>query len=322
MAMGMGADRVLRATSRKRLLNVMYHGVVNNDSTWFSPRHITATGFRDHLEYLTKTFRIISLEEAFTLRATGRLLDKHTITISFDDGYLNNLEVALPIIESYRVPVTFFVLGPCAELQGDRVSWTDLMAALSRKSGGQRIDVLGGSYVNMLEVTSGRELIDDLKEAIPSVRDEALTQLDSRYGLRRYLDGIDHAVWKLMGPEQLRSLSSSSYVEIGSHAYAHYNLGLIPLNDAVKDMKRSKESLEAIVGRPVESLAYPDGSYTDEVKNAASDLGFIRQLAVDLRCAGDPVDGRIQARHGVPSTTTTASAMFFLNAAFNQRGIL
>ncbi|MBK8499337.1 MAG: polysaccharide deacetylase family protein [Flavobacteriales bacterium] len=271
---------------------------------------------------MTRTFRVVSTEEAFALRAAGSPPDRHTISISFDDGYSNNLDVALPIIEKYKVPVTFFILGPCAELHGDRVSWTDLIAALLRRGRGLRIDVLGGTYVDMVEVSSRRNLVDDLKRALPSDRDEALRHLDATFGLREYLNGIDRSVWELMGPDQLLSLASSSYVEIGSHAYAHYNLGLIPLDDAINDMARSKQALEHLVGKPIESIAYPDGSYSDTVKDAAERLGFKRQLAVDYRCAGDPADRRIQARHGVPATTTTASAMLFLNGAFDRRGIL
>lgn len=321
-AMGLRADRLLRNLSRKRLLNVMYHGVVQRDSTWFSPRHLTADAFEAHLKYLTKNFRVVSMEEAFALRASGRPLDRHTISISFDDGYRNNLDMALPIIEKHRVPVTFFILGPCAEPNGDRVSWTDMMAALSKQAKGVPISVLGGSYVGMVEVSKRTRLIDDLKRALPWDRDEALRQLDNEHNLRQYLDGIDRSIWELMGPEQLRSLASSSYVEIGSHAYAHYNLGLIPLEDAVKDMARSKEALQSVIEGPVDSIAYPDGSYSDAVKDAATRLGFKRQLAVDFRCASDPLDGRIQARHGIPGTTTTASAMFFTNHAFGRRGVL
>ena len=322
MTMGLRADRLVRTMSSKRLLNVMYHGVVRKDSTWFSPRHVTADAFDSHLNYLTNNFRVVSMEEAFALRALGRPLDRHTISISFDDGYRNNLDVALPIIEKYKVPVTFFVLGPCAESQGDRVSWTDLMAALSQRANDVPMSVLGGSYKGMVEISGGAHLVDDLKRALPGDRDDALRQLDNEYGLRQYLEGIDHAIWELMGPEQLRSLASSSYVEIGSHAYAHYNLGLIPLADAVMDMTRSKEAIESVVGRSLDSIAYPDGSYSDAVKDAATRLGFKRQLAVDFRCASDPADVRIQERHGIPGTTTTASAMFFTNYAFKRRGVL
>lgn len=321
-ALRAGADRLLRQYGGRRLLNVMYHGVVRNDSTWFSPRHLTEKAFDEHLAYLCKHFDVITVAEAFTMRAEGRVPKRHTITLSFDDGYANNVEVALPIIEKYRVPVTFFVLGPCAEPSGDRVSWSDLIAALGRTTPDRAVRALGRTYMKQVEVESGAHLMDDMKKAPPPERDEALRQLDQEHGLRKHLEGVDPHVWKFMGPDQLLSLSASSFVEIGSHAYAHYNLGLIPLEQAVQDMSRSKEALEGLLGRPVQSIAYPEGSYSPAVKDAAEKLGFKRQLAVNFRCADDPGDQRIQARHGVPSTTTTASAMLFLNRAFKSKGVL
>lgn len=321
-AMGIGADRLVRSIGGKHLLNVMYHGVVREDSTWFSPRHTTAEAFASQLKYFNENFDIVSLKEAFELRDSGRRLERHTITISFDDGYRNNLEIALPIIEKFGVPVTFFVLGPCAETHGDRVSWTDLMAALPKVVNGGHVRVLDGDYVDGVELSSGRTLMDDLKAASPTARDNAIRQLDDAYDLKKYLKGLDSEIWELMGPDQLISLASSPCVEIGSHAYAHYNLGLVPLADAVHDMARSKEAIEGLLGRTIESIAYPDGSYNDPVKDAAERLGFKRQLAVDPRCASDAQDARIQSRHGVPATTTTASAMFFVNYAFGQRGVL
>lgn len=321
LALRAGAGVLLRRMSGKRLLNVMYHGVVHDDSTWFSPRHLTARKFEEQLIYLKKSFRIVPLAEAFRMRELGIRPTRHTITLSFDDGYLNNLDVALPIIEKHRVPVTFFLVGACAESEGDRLLWPDLIAALSH-SGINRVSVLGGEYRDQVETTRGTWLIEDLKNAMPSDRDAALKDLEERHRLREVLEHIDPLVWKLMGPDQVRSMASSPWVELGSHGHAHYNLGSVPLETAVRDLSRSKTALEQLTGSPLESLAFPDGSYSEAVKDAAEGLGFKRQLAVGLKFPGDLMDLRIQPRHGVSSTTSTASVLFFLNCAFKSRGTM
>jgi len=321
MALRAGMDQVLRRSGGKRLLNVMYHGVVREDSTWFSPRHTTDRAFDEQLTYLRKRFDIVTMADAFEMKASGHAPRRHTITLSFDDGYLNNLEVALPIIEEHRVPVTFFVLGPCAEANSDRVLWPDRIAMLDRVSE-REVKVLGGTYVRSVEARRGTQLADDLKAASPDERDDALRQLDRDFGLLDRLNAIDPHVWKLMDPEQLSALASAPLVEIGSHGYAHYNLGLIPIADAVHDMSKSKAALEKLLGKPVESIAYPDGSYTVAVKDAAEALGFKRQLAVGFSGSDDFADRRIQQRHGVSSTTSTASVLLFLNLAFKNKGVL
>ncbi|MCD4697999.1 MAG: hypothetical protein K8S16_17380, partial [Bacteroidales bacterium] len=52
------AEKVLRNFSGHSVLNVMYHGVVANDSTYFSPRHISSGQFEKHLKYYIKNFDI------------------------------------------------------------------------------------------------------------------------------------------------------------------------------------------------------------------------------------------------------------------------
>lgn len=320
--MGVGIDRLIRATSGRRLLNVMYHGVVRKDSTWFSPRHLTAELFDEQLTYIKRNFDVVSLEEAFRMRNERRVPNRHAITLSFDDGYLNNLETALPIIERHQVPVTLFALGSCAEEGADRVLWPDLISALGTGTPGQEISALGRKYLALRNVQGGAHLIDDLKNAAPNDRDDALDELSRTYGLREKLDGIDAEVWKLMGPTELKRFADSPWIEIGAHGYAHYNLGVVPIEEATNDLMKARASLSALLEEPIESIAYPDGSYSGKVKDVCERLGFKRQLAVDLTEHDDREDRRVQPRHGVPSTTTTASAMFFLNRAFRTKGVL
>ena len=256
------------------------------------------------------------------MRNEGRAPTRHTVTLSFDDGYLNNLESALPIIEKHQVPVTLFALGSCAEQGADRVLWPDLITVLGIGESGQEVSALGRRYVGLRNVLGGAHLIDDLKNSAPNDRDEALDELSRTYGLREKLEGIDGEVWKLMGPTELKRFADSTWIEIGAHGYAHYNLGVIPIEEAKTDLIKAREGLSDLLEKPIESIAYPDGSYSEKVKDVCERLGFKRQLAVDLTANDDRNDNRVQPRHGVPSTTTTASAMFFLNRAFRTKGVL
>ena len=57
--------------------------------------------------------------------------------------------------------------------------------------------------------------------------------------------------------------------------------------------------LERVTGKPVKSLAFPDGRYTPEVVNLAEQLGFETQLAVDYLHLDDANDPRIENRMGI-----------------------
>ena len=72
----------------------------------------------------------------------------------------------------------------------------------------------------------------------------------------------------------IRRLAASENAEIGAHGYFHTSLGLIPHREAVEELGRSKSGLEELTDREVTAVAYPDGSYTRSLVDAAEDIGY------------------------------------------------
>ena len=75
---------------------------------------------------------------------------------------------------------------------------------------------------------------------------------------------------------QLRAMHAGGIV-IGSHAYTHRSMGKLPLLEAREEVKRSKESLEDMIGAPVTSFAYPFGTrgdFTPETDDALERAGY------------------------------------------------
>jgi len=77
----------------------------------------------------------------------------------------------------------------------------------------------------------------------------------------------------LLSDQEIQSLSES--FEIGGHTLHHPNLAQIPLNFAVDNIKAGKDTLESIIGKKLQSFAYPYGAYTEPVQKAVLDLGFM-----------------------------------------------
>lgn len=77
----------------------------------------------------------------------------------------------------------------------------------------------------------------------------------------------------LLSAQEIQSLSEN--FEIGGHTLHHSNLVQAPLDFAVDDIKAGKDVLEALVGKHLQSFAYPYGAYTEQVQKAVLDLGFI-----------------------------------------------
>src|SRR4028118_469591 len=112
-----------RNRSRRRILILLYHRVVDSHSDpWalsVTPRH-----FDEHLEVLrqhTSPLRLSQLPEAIS----DNSLEDHSIVITFDDGYADNLHSAKPLLERHGIPATVFLttgyIGGKRELRWDEL---------------------------------------------------------------------------------------------------------------------------------------------------------------------------------------------------------
>lgn len=315
----LGFEKLLSKQSTNNFLNIMYHGVVKKDSTYFSPRHITAQQFEKQLIYLKKNFDIIDVNEAFDRNKNKSIPNKKTITISFDDGYLNNLTTALPLIEKYEIPCTFFISSFCVENAENPILWSDIIALINYYIK-EPITIDSRTFINLKEPNKNQHITDFIKQLPKEKRDKVINELYTKYDIELKLKSIDPEIWSLMNKHELQQFSKSKYVKIGSHGHLHYNLGMIDLKDAIDDMSKSKKLLEDAIEKEVNTIAYPDGNYTKEVKEEAKKIGFKHQLAVNYLLDNDNHDDCILNRHGISSTTTFESNMFFLHKAFKQKG--
>jgi len=320
MIVGAGLEKIISKKSVHSITNILYHGVVNDDSTFFTLRHIQVEQFEKHLRYFSKNFEVISLNEAFDRYRNGIKSSRKAITISFDDGYQNNLNIALPLLEKYKMKATFFISSIITNNDSQAILYADVIDAVNYFFKDQLIDIDGLTFKNGKLLESNIPVLEFLKGINPSERDKILDSIVSKYQIKAKINQIPEEIWKLLSKDELRQLSSSDLVSIGSHGHLHYNLGLIKLEDTQVELKKSKYLLEEATGKRVDMIAYPDGCYTKEVKNLAEALGYDKQLAVRYRCDDDQQDLRILERHGVSSTTTYESNIIFINKAFASCG--
>lgn len=315
-----GGDRYIRKKSKNNNLVLMFHGVSSKDTTWFSPRHLEVVHFEKLIIYLKNNFNILSAKDMFSNK--GRVSNKNgkkNVSITFDDGYLNNLELALPILEKYEVQATFFISTVCQSELSYPTLWADAVTAIQKIGKQDVIEVGSESFLNGISST-GRHLFDAIKSLTCEERDLLLRDLSERYKLDELLNQLDPEIWKMMSKDQLIHFANSPMVEIGSHGHMHYNLGEITLERAIDDVETSTTLLNSWLQNKTEAIAYPDGSYSTELKNKLTELGLKFQFAVSYKYPSDKDDPVIVNRYGISSTTTFDSNVFHLNKAFQTHG--
>lgn len=109
---------------------IAYHSVFDAPQGSFasaSPFVVSPTEFEAHVAYLAKEFTCVTVAELVEHLVAGTQYPRRAIAISFDDGYANNVEQALPILKRYGVPATFYLVT--AFVGGKRLFWDHLLEA-------------------------------------------------------------------------------------------------------------------------------------------------------------------------------------------------
>ncbi len=75
--------------------------------------------------------------------------------------------------------------------------------------------------------------------------------------------------FKFLSEAEIKEMSLSGLIEFGSHSHNHVKLSNIDKNEIIKELNASKEILEKIIGKKVESLSYPSGRYNEKSESIA-----------------------------------------------------
>lgn len=118
--------------------------------------------------------------------------------------------------------------------------------------------------------------------------------------------------WEQMSETHIRQLAHSPLTTIGAHGAFHQNLSSIGLEAALTDLKISKDYLETIIQKPVPHLAYPFGAYDLPLVEAATDMGFKYQFAMDFTHRGEALPAGLWSRMGVNPFISAKSQMYAL----------
>jgi peptidoglycan/xylan/chitin deacetylase (PgdA/CDA1 family) len=129
------------------------------------------------------------------------------------------------------------------------------------------------------------------------------------YPLAAFRQRKEEEFWRQMTEEQIGVMSSSPWVTIGSHGFYHNDLGRIPIPDAERELRLSRQFLEEWTGKPVCSFAFPYGTYTREAVKAALRAGYTQILALDYHHAEDRCDPAMRERFIVNPYISTENQM-------------
>jgi peptidoglycan/xylan/chitin deacetylase (PgdA/CDA1 family) len=223
-------------------------------------------------------------------KPTGKI-GRIGIAVTFDDGWVDNHTVVLPIVRAYGVPMTAFV---CPGLLDRRAPfWPERVACFLK----EMIPSSGESEIE--------GAINHGKEASAEWKADAMTGAHNREG------GPDRTIsWT-----QLEELKTAG-VTIGAHTQTHQLLTRVGTEAARREVFGSKACLERRLHQACDQFAYPNGNHSAATRELLEEAGFARAFTME-RGAWTPASDPLRIpRVNVAENDVTGPAGRFSTALF------
>lgn len=198
---------------------------------------------------------VVTLDEAVArIGNAGRPF----VCFTLDDGYLDNLEHALPIFQRYSAPFTVYVTTGFID-RAMPIWWLALEEVVAQS---ERIRIRRDG--RMTEIAA-RDLDDKYRAfgvvaaAMFALTARELREAVAQLGADNEFDPASVSGSAVCTWEQLRALRESGVVEIGCHTVNHPVLAVETEADARMELTESRATLERQLGVPVRHFAYPYG---------------------------------------------------------------
>ena len=255
-----------------KIICICWHSV-DSDST--NPESLdgsnpTLSQFREQIGFLTEYYSPISIRQFVELSENPSLLcayKKPPILLTFDDGFKNVIDQALPVLSEFGVPASFFVIGQIIK-NPDFVPWYVEGTHMLRRTPKTTV-VYQGTTLNPRSQEGRAKLMHLFYCAFQASHTHAeseatLFQLSELLAVKRPGAGDLDNDLRLVNADDLTKLGASSLLSIGSHAMTHRFLNNLNYTEQVFELEQSQLLLSKISPSYFPALAYPGGAFNGD----------------------------------------------------------
>ncbi len=278
---------MLRTRSRfgsPYLTVLTYHRVFDLPEDYCYDRGVVDVGpeaFESQMKTLNRYFNVVGIDQLCAHVAGEEKLPANAAMVTFDDGYLDNLEVAAPILKEQGMSGVFFIATDYVEKR--KIYWWDRINYLiyHAKPGCGAVEL---SYPTKLRLNMDtdregalRMLLNFMKIQFNLDTERLLNELAEKLGVpwdaeleKKLCDGF------VMTWDDVRALRKMG-MDVQSHTRSHRALQTVPLSELSAELKGAKEDLERELGEPVHTISYPIGrslASLDSMIGAIKDAGY------------------------------------------------
>lgn len=286
---------------------LVFHGIDKVGETKYNSRFVSEAYFKNFIQYISQHFNVISIDDFYAKKFKKNTLN---IAITFDDGYFNNYKYAVPILEKYQIPASFYSTTISEEYS---FLWADFIDLISYYAKKKQIVFDGNTYIKNKKnefIFNGKILKNRCKE-LPFCEIKKLFVLFKEdWQEIQKMSLSDY--WQLMNNAQIKEIANHSLFTLGAHSKTHANLLKISISEAKQEIAQSKETLEAVCKKTMKEFAFPFGYYNDELVDYTKALGFSKILLVGYNSKRDQEDTALQERFVINPYISEKEQLYFL----------
>ena len=273
------AGRWLRSRFAPSGLILGYHRVADPGASAYD-LGVRPANFAQHLDVIQRYCTALSLNE-FVDRLYAGQLPRRSVTLTFDDGYADFLSEAQPRLEHSAIPATVFVVSGAL----GQAFWWDALAdvvlhaqpqarELCLRVGAEKmVWILSDEAAGLAGSKQRKRLVSDIHRRLLSVASEERLCLLAQ--VKEWAGGWSTAPasGRSMTADEIRSLNGS-LVQVGAHSVSHPLLAELSLAAQQSEIQGGKQALEVLLGRPVTSFSYPNGSVSAATRSQVQAAGY------------------------------------------------
>ena len=280
LAKALSATKILsiyKPLVKNRLVVYNYHRIRENeasvtdfDDDVFGP---TASEFQKQIRWLKNNTIILSEDELIVITEKNQIPKQICTLITFDDGYIDNYNLAYPILKKEKVPAIFFI--PTEAINERKLGWWDLISFIIKKSSQEIIEYDDLQFNLTIDKESAKQYFLNKMKLEPYEKTKNLLSVLSKEFKVQIPDQQTQGS-QLMTWDQIREMSQNN-IKIGSHTNSHRVLRTLDLKTQEFELDISKSILEREIKSKVNSISYPVGGYqhfSEKTKIAAKRKGY------------------------------------------------
>jgi peptidoglycan/xylan/chitin deacetylase (PgdA/CDA1 family) len=266
-------DRIQPWLSGLGLIFMFHHVVAPGRPVFDAGLNVYSDDLDRMLGYIRyRGWDIVTIDELHARLKNGAS-GRPFVCFTFDDGYADNLGVALPIFRRHEAP--FCIYAAVGYVDRTTPGWWDALgeALLQR----DYVELSRGGRVERIELATWDEKVKAYERLGRAMYEDVLARrspLGSTW-IRNGLDPMALSDPSFMTWKQLQEIALDPLVQIGAHTVTHPSLANLSEREAGHEIEQSKRILERKLGVRISHFAYPFGGYEN---CGAREFGLARGL--------------------------------------------